>query len=58
MRHHNLIILVFCQMISATGAIVFVTLGGIIGATLSSNMAWATLPVSLAVLATAINFRK
>jgi MFS family permease len=54
MRHHNLVILVFCQMISATGAIVFVTLGGIIGATLSSNMAWATLPVSFAVLATAM----
>jgi MFS family permease len=53
MRHRNLIILVLCQMISATGSIVFVTLGGIIGSKLSSNMAWATLPVSLAVLATA-----
>lgn len=53
MQHRNLIILVLCQMISATGAIVFVTLGGIIGSTLSSNMAWATLPVSLAVLGTA-----
>ena len=53
MQRRNLIILVLCQMISATGSIVFVTLGGIIGAELSSNMAWATLPVSLAVLATA-----
>jgi MFS family permease len=41
-------------MISATGGIVFVTLGGIIGASLTSNLAWATLPVSMVVLATAI----
>ena len=32
----------------------FVTLGGIIGASLTSNQAWATLPVSMVVLATAI----
>ena len=53
MRHRNLIILTVCQMMSATGSIVFVTLGGIIGATLTTKLAWATLPVSLAVLATA-----
>lgn len=40
-------------MISATGSIVFVTLGGIIGTSLSSNLAWATLPMSMVVLATA-----
>lgn len=53
MQHRNLIILTLCQMMSATGSIVFVTLGGIIGATLTTKLAWATLPVSVAVLATA-----
>jgi len=53
MQYRNLIILIFCQLISATGSIVFVMLGGIIGATLTSNRAWATLPVSIMVLAVA-----
>jgi MFS family permease len=53
MQRSNLVILVFCQLISATGSIVFVTLGGIIGATLTNEMAWATLPISVGVLATA-----
>ncbi|MDH3374070.1 MAG: MFS transporter [Gammaproteobacteria bacterium] len=53
MQRRNLIILILCQLISATGSIVFVTLGGIIGATLTTNLAWATLPISIAVLATA-----
>jgi len=53
MQRRNLIILITCQLISATGSIVFVTLGGIIGATLSNNLAWATLPITVAVLATA-----
>lgn len=50
----NLVILVCCQLISATGSIVFVTLGGIIGATLASNRAWATLPISTTVVVTAL----
>lgn len=53
MQHRNLIILIFCQLISATGSIVFVTLGGVIGATLTNKLAWATLPVSIMVLAVA-----
>jgi MFS family permease len=53
MQRRNLIILIVCQLISATGSIVFVTLGGIIGSTLGNNLAWATLPISIAVLATA-----
>jgi len=53
MQRRNLAILVFCQLISATGSIVFVTLGGIIGATLTSELAWATLPISMGVLVTA-----
>lgn len=53
MQARNLIILVFSQLISATGSIVFVTLGGIIGATLADNRAWATVPLSMVVVATA-----
>lgn len=54
MRNSNLLVLVICQMISATGSIVFVTLGGIIGSTLTSNPAWATLPISMMVIAVAV----
>jgi len=53
MINRNLIVLWICQLISATGTITMVTLGGIIGAQLTSNPAWATLPASLWVLATA-----
>ena len=53
MQKGNLVILVICQLISATGSIVVVTLGGIIGAMLSSNPAWATLPISMMVIAVA-----
>ena len=53
MQKRNLIILVFCQLISATGSIVFVTLGPIIGANLTTNQALSTLPVSLMVVAVA-----
>ena len=54
MQVRNLILLVFAQLISATGSIVFVTLGGLIGTTLSSNQAWATLPLTMIVLASAL----
>lgn len=54
MQKLNLLILVCCQLISATGSIVMVTLGGIIGARLSANPAWATLPVSMMVIAIAV----
>jgi predicted MFS family arabinose efflux permease len=53
MKNGNLLVLVICQMISATGSIVLVTLGGIIGSTLSGNPALATLPVSMMVIAVA-----
>ena len=49
----NLVILVCCQLISATVSIVMVTLCGISGSTLTSNKAWATLPVSMMVVAVA-----
>jgi MFS family permease len=49
----NIIILISCQLISATGAIIMVTLGGIIGARLASDPTLATLPVSIMVLCVA-----
>jgi MFS family permease len=54
MSKRNLAILVVCQMISGTGSIVLVSLGGIIGAKLAANPAWSTLPVSLMVISVAI----
>lgn len=54
MQKGNLVILVICQFISATGSIVMITLGGIIGATLTGNPALATLPISMMVVAIAI----
>jgi MFS family permease len=50
----NLILLVLSQLISATGSFVMVALGGIIGASLASNPAWSTLPLSMIVLASAL----
>ncbi len=49
----NILILLVCQLISATGAIVLVTLGGIIGAKLTQNPAFATLPISIMVVSIA-----
>lgn len=49
----NLSILLFCQLISATGAITLVTLGGIIGSSLAQTPALATLPVSVMVISVA-----
>ncbi len=50
MPPRNILILLVCQLISATGAIILVTLGGIIGAKLTKNPAFATLPVSVMVV--------
>ena len=49
----NILILLVCQLISATGAIVVVTLGGIIGSKLTQNPAFATLPISIMVISIA-----
>ena len=54
MSKRNLGILVVCQMISGTGSIVLVSLGGIIGSKLADNPAWSTLPVSLMVISVAL----
>jgi MFS family permease len=53
MRTRNILLLTTCQLISATGSIVVVTLGGIIGAQLSDNPALATLPISIMVVSVA-----
>lgn len=53
MQVRNLVILVVCQLISATGSIVMVTLGGIIGSSLVTNKAFSTLPLSMMVVAVA-----
>ena len=55
MNSRNLIILFFCHLISATGQIVIVTLGGIIGSSFTDNQSIATLPVSLMVVVTALS---
>ena len=54
MLSRNLVLLVFTQLISATGSIVIVTLGGLIGNSLAGNPAWATLPLTMIVLASAL----
>lgn len=53
MRFRNILILTSCQLISATGAIIMVTLGGIIGSKLTTDPTLATLPVSIMVLCVA-----
>ena len=55
MAKRNITTLFFCQLISATGSIVIVTLGGILGSSLTENQALATLPVSLMVVMTAVS---
>lgn len=54
MQNRNLYILLGCQLVGACGSILIVITGGIIGARLASNPAFATLPVSLMVVGTAI----
>ncbi len=53
MQVRNLSILVVCQLISTSGSIVMVMLTGIIGFELAANSAYATLPLSMMVVAIA-----
>lgn len=53
MQVRNLSILVVCQLISTSGSFVMVMLGGIIGMHLATNKAFATLPLSMMVVAVA-----
>lgn len=52
--NRNLVVLFFCQMVAASGSILLVTLGGIIGGSLAGNPALATLPLSIMVVGTAL----
>lgn len=54
MQSRNLWLLLICQLISTSGSIVMVTLGGIIGSSLASNKAFSTLPLSMLVVAIAL----
>ena len=53
MQVRNLSILVVCQLISTSGSFVMVMLGGIIGTQLATHQAFATLPLSMMVVAVA-----
>jgi len=50
----DLLLLLVCQTIFVSGSVMTVTLGGIIGAQLAPSRALSTLPVSLAVVGTAL----
>lgn len=52
--NRNLLILGASQIIAVTGSVMMVTLGGIMGAALSTNPALATLPPTLMVVGTAL----
>jgi MFS family permease len=53
MQARHVMVLVGCPLISATSTTTLVTLGGIIGSSLTSNKALVTLPMSLMVVAIA-----
>src|SRR5258705_12996992 len=53
MWNRNLAILLLSQIIAVSGTVLIVTIGGLVGALLSSNPAFATLPLSIMVLGTA-----
>lgn len=53
MSIRNIVLLTTCQLISATGSIVIVTLGGIVGSRLADAQALATLPISIMVVSVA-----
>lgn len=50
----NVTLLAFAQMLAASGLTVVVILGGIVGADLAPKPSWATVPLSLAIVATAL----
>lgn len=52
--NRNLLILGISQFIAVTGSVLMVTLGGIVGATLTTDPAQATLPPTLMVVGTAL----
>jgi MFS family permease len=55
MHYSNLGILFFCQLVSVSGSIIFATIGGIVGSSLASDPALATLPITLMIIGTALS---
>jgi MFS family permease len=53
MLNRNLAILLLCQLIAISGSVLIVTVGGLVGAELSSG-SLATLPISIMVVGTAV----
>src|SRR5512139_878159 len=53
MWNRNLAILLVSQVVAVSGSVLIVTIGGLVGAQLSSNPALATLPLSIMVVGTA-----
>jgi MFS family permease len=53
--NRNLWILIVCQCIATGGAVLVVTMGGIVGGRLAPTAVWATLPLSLMVVGTAVS---
>jgi len=53
MWNRNLVILLVSQVVAVSGSVLIVTIGGLVGAQLSSNPALATLPLSIMVVGTA-----
>ena len=54
MWNRNLVILLLSQTAAVSGSVLIVTVGGLIGAQLSTNPAFATLPLSIMVVGTAL----
>jgi MFS family permease len=54
MWNRNLVILLGSQFIAVSGSVLIVTIGGLVGAKLSSNASLATLPLSIMVVGTAV----
>ena len=54
MWNRNLVILLGSQFIAVSGSVLIVTIGGLVGAALSSDASFATLPLSIMVVGTAV----
>jgi MFS family permease len=54
MWNRNLVILIAGQCIAVSGSVLIITIGGLVGAALSPNASFATLPVSIMVAGTAV----
>jgi len=54
-RNRNLGVLFLCQCVATGATVLVVTIGGIAGGTLAPSPAWATLPMSLMVVGTAVS---